>query len=170
MNTRAAAALLALTVAGCAAIPPPPPPPPPPSSENTFRRQDFAWSIVQGRNSISGTLAQGWRCAGGSVGLTPETPYSRSRIRRLYGSTDRAVRSVEEIRSRQVSEARDDYSAYVRTTTCDQRNRFRFERLPDGAWYVIARANPPGSGGDEPKAVMRRVVTVGGRAISVTLP
>src|SRR5689334_9102850 len=66
------------------------PPPPPPPSSGGFRDADFAWSTGPGSGQISGAL--GYRGAAArytckDVVLTPETPWSRSRMRALYLST-----------------------------------------------------------------------------------
>lgn len=135
----------------------------------TFSASDFAWSEARGRNTVQGRVAyRDWTCGGGAVGLTPDTPYSRSRVARLYGSTASAVLPVAEVRSRQVSEAGDDYSRFVRTTRCDDAGAFRFDSLPDGSWFVIGRARPQAGG--EGVALMKRVQTRGGRVVAVQLP
>jgi hypothetical protein len=161
-----AAAVLASLAAGCASV------------ESTgagesrpvvFSASDFAWSQAAGRNTLQGRVAyRDWTCGGGPVGLTPDTPYSRSRVARLYGSTTSAALPVETVRSRQVGEAGDDYSAFVRTTRCDANGAFRFENLPDGSWFVIGRARPRAGG--EGVALMKRVQTRGGRVAVVQLP
>jgi hypothetical protein len=116
----------------------PPPPPPPPHNE-------FEWSAANGANVIQGDGI--WRrdghtfsCAGASVGLTPETPYTRQRMIELYGSDEAAIRGVAEVRARSAKAPTRDYRAYVRSTECDSRGRFVFRGLPDGGWFVIVRA------------------------------
>lgn len=168
-------ALAGASLAACAttegpsgAIPPPPAPPPneQPPSANVFRQQDFAWSTVPGRASIQGAL--GYRagqvrygCQGGDVVLTPETPWSRRRMTILYGSPVSAAVPVATVRARTPSAPSGDYAAFVRHASCDAANKFTFNGLPDGAWFVITVAKPVGGAG-EPVAVMRRVETRGG--------
>lgn len=133
-----------LLLAGCQTVPsakhaerlPPPPPPPP--------RNEFAWSVGNGANSVEGSAV--WRsnghlfsCAGQSVALTPETPYTRERMVQLYGSDVEATRTVEEVRARSSGPPKRDYSAYVHSTQCDAHGQFAFHGLPDGGWFVIAR-------------------------------
>lgn len=157
------AAALSALVSACATAPAPRE-----SAPTTFRVQDFAWSEATGRNSLAGRVAyRDWSCAGGAVGLTPDTPYSRSRVARLYGSTEKAVLPVADVRSRQVGEARDDYSRFVRQTRCDAQGRYRFEGLPDGSWFLIGRARP--ADGGEGVALMRRVTVRGGKAVAADL-
>lgn len=162
-----AAAALAAIVAGCATTQPPPPPEQ--ARSVAFSAADFAWSQTQGKNAVQGRIAyKDWTCGGGAVGLTPDTPYSRSRVARLYGSTESAVLPVSEVRSRQVSEAGDDYSTFVRTTRCDDGGAYRFDGLPEGSWFLIGRARPEGGG--DGVALMKRVTTRGGRVVAASLP
>jgi len=136
----------------------------------TFSSADFAWSTAVGDNSVAGRIAyvgggRAWSCAG-SVGLTPETAWTRQRFQTLYGSTERAAIPVAIVRERTVAEASSDYQAFVRSTTCDAQGRFRFDNLPMGSWFIIA---PVTSDGAEPVVLMRRVTTRGGQVASVTL-
>jgi hypothetical protein len=151
-------------------------PPPPPGfgrpSASTFRAADFAWSTEAGRGGIAGQVSyhQGktrFSCAHGTVILTPETPWTRRRMKILYGSTESAAAPAEEVRARTPSAPSGDYSAFVRRTTCDGANRFNFGGLPDGAWYAITIAKPPGGG--EGIALMKRVVTSAGKMTPLTL-
>jgi hypothetical protein len=156
----------AAALAACAPMRGPPPPPPPPSA-STFNAEDFAWSTGTGRGGIAGTVEyrQGrtrYGCARATVILTPETPWTRRRMRVLYGSTEAAAETADAVRSRTPSAPAGDYSAFVRRTTCDASSRFSFTGLPDGAWYAITIAKP--ASGDGPGlALMKRVVTKGGR-------
>lgn len=144
MKTRFSLLIAAgLLLAGCETGPtgpygpvPPPPPPPP--------RNEFAWSTANGPNVIEGSAV--WRrdhrtftCAGQSVALTPETPYTRRRMVELYGSDEQAIRSVAEVRARSAAGPSRDYRAYLRSTQCDGEGRFVFRGLPDGGWFVIVR-------------------------------
>lgn len=136
---------------------------------SAFDAADFAWSIAPGSASIDGQVqyrqeGRAFRCTG-SVGLTPETPYTRARFQTLYGSTDGAALPEAVVRARTVADPNADYRAYVRSETCTN-NAFRFDGLPDGGWFVIVRV---GGEGVEPTVLMRRVVTRGGRAVAVVL-
>lgn len=160
-----------LLLAGCETGPrepwgplPPPPPAPP--------RNEFEWSAANGANVIEGEAV--WRhagrtfsCAGQSVGLTPETPYTRQRMIGLYGSDETAIRTVAEVqaRSANVPQTR-DYRAYVRSTQCDSHGRFEFRGLPDGGWYVIVRAASPAG---ESVVALRRAHAAGGETRTVRI-
>lgn len=133
-----------------------------------FNAEDFAWSTRAGGASIDGRIdyrrnGRNFDCTG-SVGLTPDTPYTRARIRTLYGSTERAAVPEAIVRARTVADPSADYRSYVRSTTCEN-DRFSFSGLPDGGWFVIV---PVSAGGDDRVVLMRHVVTRNGR-VSVTL-
>lgn len=167
-RTAAAVGLGAAALAACA--PAPGPGPIGVAMSSTFDIDDFAWSNAPGQGVIEGEArysrdGRAFACAG-SVGLTPETPYTRHRFLGLYGSLDQAALPASVVRARTVGEASDDYRAYVRDTTCDAQGRFRFEGLPDGGWFVIA---PVRAEGEEPVVLMRRVRTESGRVTAVTL-
>lgn len=170
--------LAALALSACAPTlgPPPPgrrPPPPPPSAgPANFSAADFAWSQAPGRNGIQGSLAYrngggAYTCAGSGVVLTPETPWSRRRMNVLYGSTERAALPAEEVRKRTPSAPPGDAGPFVKRTTCDAASRFSFQGLPNGAWYAITIARPAAQPQGGTIALMRRVVTRGGRVTQV---
>lgn len=135
---------------------------------SAFSAADFAWSERSGPASIDGRVdyrrdGQAFACTG-SVVLTPATPYTRHRFQTLYGSTDRAALPASVVRSRNVPDPNGDYRSYVRQTTCAN-NRFAYDGLPDGEWFVIATV----SAGGDPIVLMQRVQTRGGRRVPVTL-
>lgn len=144
-----------------------------PAGAAEFRPSDFAWSQAPGRNGIDGRLIyrQGqtrFTCAGSGVVLTPETPWTRRRMSILYASAQAAALPADEVRARTPSAPNADYSGFVRTTTCNTASHFSFSGLPDGSWFVIAMARP--AAGDGPSmAIMRRVVTRGGRTVALDL-
>jgi len=178
-------ASLAVLAAGCADLRPEPletpapvsaPPPPPPPSE-------FAWSTAPGRNAIQGQIAYSdrvgryWVCAGQSVALMPRTPSTDLRMQALYGSADRALEPVADVRAHSGAVRGEDPGPYVRTTVCDSGNRFAFSGLPDGVYFLIARvhlehAHSKGAPavGEDGLALMQRVAVSGGVARQLTLP
>lgn len=122
-----------------------------------FQPEDFAWSAAAGQGTINGRVdyregGQVFACVG-SVGLTPDTPYTRQRFRTLYGSTERAAVPAAVVRARDVPDPNADYRAFVRSTRCEN-GRFSFTGLPSGSWFLIA---PVRAEGGEPVALMRRV-------------
>ena len=162
--------LAAMAVMGAACAPTtmtgPMMPPPPPST--AFSTEAFAWSTSGGRNGIEGRVSfqregAAYACTG-SVALTPDTPYTRQRFATLYGSTSQAAVPEAVVRARTVADPNADYRSFVRSTTCTD-GRFTFAGLPDGGWFIIT----PVSAGGERVILMRRVVTRGGRVLTVTL-
>ena len=136
-------------------------PPPPPPGNGGFHASDFAWSTASGAGQIVGVLASKGAAARYTcqeVVLTPETPWSRNRMRTLYLSTAAAAVPVEDVRARTPAES-NDYAKYARRATCSAAGRFSFTGLPDGGWYVITVAAPVGGG--QRMAVMRRAETHG---------
>ncbi len=131
-----------------------------------FQPSDFAWSALRGASSVDGVLAYRggsgrYTCEGGDVILTPETAWSRRRMVILYGSANAAAVPVSIVRARTPGAPAGDYARFVRKATCDGANRFRFDGLPDGSWFVITIAKPV-DGHGETVAVTRRVETRGG--------
>lgn len=153
-------------------------PPPPsrittPTPDTQFRASDFAWSKAPGRNVLAGQVtyhagALRYGCAGSPVVLTPETPWSKKRIGVLYLSTERAALPIDDVRGRSDIAPPGNSEPYVRKVTCDGASRFTFSGLPDGAWYVVVPAKPVDGKGPT-LALMRRVVTRGGRTASFDL-
>lgn len=139
----------------------PPPPPPPSSSNGGFHDSDFGWSTASGSGQIVGALAYKGAAAHYTcqdVVLTPDTPWSRARMRMLYLSTTSSAVPVEDVRTRTPAET-NNYAKYARRAVCNAAGHFSFTDLPNGGWYVITVAAPVGGG---PRmAVMRRVETSG---------
>lgn len=152
-------------------LPPPPPPPPPvgvPSGifiQTPFRAEDFAWSTAPGTAHIRGFTSPTQSCAGNAVALTPETPYSRERIGRLYGSTEYAVVPTAVVRSKIIANDNPAMRGYVRSARCDSAGAFAFDNLPAGAFFIIAEVGDPTG----PRVVMRRVTAVAGRILQAPL-
>ena len=166
-----------LMVSACATDGAPPPPArvaPAAPATDAFRIGDFAWSTVPGKGGIDGQLkyaphGQPYSCASAGVLLTPDTPWVRSRMTILYNSYVAATLPAEEVRRRTPPERSQDYSVFVRRTTCDAAGHFAFSGLPDGTFYVItvARAVPVTAAPE--MAIMRRVTIDGGRTQKVGL-
>lgn len=169
----AAAALLGLLTACAPTLGPPPPRTSAPPGDASFRAGDFAWAQAPGRNALMGrlTFRQGpvvYSCAGASVILTPETPWSRRRMAVLYKSDVRSALPSDEVRARTPQAPPGDSGPFIKRTTCDGADHFSFTGLPDGAWYVVTIGKPVG-GGSPSMAFMRRVMTRGGRVTTFDL-
>lgn len=86
----------------------------------------------------------------------------------LYGSAISAAVPVSIVRARTPTAGAGDYARYVRRTTCDAADRFSFQGLPDGAWYVITIGKPM-DGEGEPLAITRRVeIRAGVRTVTLS--
>jgi hypothetical protein len=138
------------------------------ASSSEFSADAFAWSTRGGQASIEGRVAfaqdgKTFSCVG-NVGLIPDTSYTRARMQRLYGSTERAAVPAAVVRARSAGEQGADYRSYERAQPCAE-GAFRFTGLPDGSWFLIS----PVKAGDDIVVVMKRVQTRGGRMINVTL-
>ncbi|WP_372784122.1 hypothetical protein [Phenylobacterium sp.] len=170
----AAAALLG-SLTACAPTYGPSPPgrgPSLPAEDAAFRAGDFAWSKAPGHNALIGALnyrgsgSARYTCAGATVVLTPETPWSRRRMMVLYKSDQRSALPTDDVRSRTAQAPPGDSNPFVKRATCDNTDRVSFSGLPDGAWYAVTLAKPVAGASGPSVAVMRRVVTRGGRATS----
>ena len=170
-----AAAALAGLVSACApTLGPPPPGMALNVPDESFRAGDFAWSQTAGHNAIMGRLAVQtgpvhYTCTGSTVVLTPETPWSRRRMIVLYKSDLRSALPTNEVRGRAPQAPPGDSDPFVRRATCDAADHFSFANLPDGAWYVVTLAKPAAGAAGESMALMRRVVTKGGKAVVAEL-
>lgn len=145
-----------------------------PAASAAFRTADFAWSKAAGAGRIDGQLTfapkgVAYGCSGSTVVLTPETPWVRSRMMILYQSTEQARLPAAEVRGRTPPERSQDYSSFVRRTTCDAASKFSFTGLPDGAWFVITVAKSVNPGQGQDMALMRRVTIKKGGAVQARL-
>jgi hypothetical protein len=167
---RLSVVLLPLAAAACATAPMAPMAPFPPPSNNMvfieapYTPADYSWSAARGHNGIRGSSPAGHTCAGATVGLTPDGPYSRERILRLYGSAVRADRTVADIRAKTITNDNPDLARFVRRAKCDAAGRFAFDALPDGGYFLIAQVAGP-----VPLALMRHVNLRGGNVEPVAL-
>lgn len=177
MNARLVCAMGVVLMLGACASPggPTPGASVAPAASAAFKATDFAWSQAPGKGGIDGQLTynpagQAFTCASSAVVLTPETPWVKRRMMILYNSEQSAALPAAEVRGRTPPERSQDYSAFVRRTTCDAQNHFAFSGLPDGAWFVITVAKPvaPGATGRD-VAIMRRVTLRNGQVAKVKL-
>ncbi|QLQ13901.1 MAG: hypothetical protein HZY74_12400 [Brevundimonas sp.] len=138
-----------------------------PGNPSAFRAEDFAWSTQTGTSAVEGRVnfsrdGQSYNCTG-SVGLTPDTPYTRRRFQNLYGSIELAALPEAVIRARNVADPAEDYRSFVRAAHCND-NTFRFADLPVGSWFLVT---PVSAGGEDRVVLMRRVETRADRTTNV---
>lgn len=181
LRSAALAVFGAALLAGCATPPAAPGPAPGGRAAASPRSvaSEFAWAAAPGSNRLKGVVAYRpdrrtrWGCDGQSVVLMPDAPASRARVVALYGSDSFAVRPVEEVKSHSAGLGEVSFDDYVRHTACDASGAFSFDGVPDGGWYVVARAvqlRPKPAAGDEGVAIMQRIVLAGGRETEVRVP
>ena len=142
---------------------------PPPA----FTASDFAWSQASGGASVRGSAlysprGRAWSCTADGATLIPDAPYTRWRMERLYAAVDRGRATAAETRARQVA-APAEFTPLVRTASCDTYNRFRFDGLAPGVWYVVATMRPPSGAAGDAVQLMRRVEVDAGETEAVTL-
>jgi len=143
----------------------------------SFNPSEFEWARKDGNNAISGFAVlrtvggEARTCAGLPAYLGPDSAYTRERIMKIYGSTEKGTRAAND----PLKFTNDDasYRSILRETRCDGQGGFTFEKVPDGTWYVttsvVWKANPSSplfEGGN----MMRRVEVRGGQTAKVTLP
>lgn len=116
---------------------------PPAILETPFQASDYAWSQAQGTNAVMGnavmrTVAGDAKtCAALPVSLIPDGAYTRERMMRIYGNTERGFRSAAQggVFFQNDTPA---FRALVRETICDAQGNFTFQGLPDGEYYVVS--------------------------------
>ena len=118
-----------------------------------------------GAARIQGLTAADASCAGKAVALTPSTPYSRERIRALYGSVDYAVLPMAAVRAKTIVNDNPAMRGYVRAARCDAKGTFVFDKLPAGPYFIITEVDDAAGA----KVIMRRVQAVAGRTLQAPL-
>jgi len=137
------------------------PPPSRPVSLMTRLPPPYAegeWALRRGRNTIEGRVAVRQpdgtvtTCADNAASLIPVTPSTRARMDALYGRDRNFALVGSEHPSRDPAMER-----LVRHEPCDEGGRFRFTRVADGDYFVVAGVPEP-----EPSSVKKEVSVRGG--------
>lgn len=152
-----------------ATAPPPVAAGPPPE----FSPAEFAWAQASGDASIRGSALYSpgnrvWTCTADGATLIPDAPYARWRVERLYRDVERGRATVADVRARE-PDTPAEYATVVRTAACDTYNRFRFDGLAPGTWYVTVTMRPPSGAAGEAVRLMRRVELSAGESEAVTV-
>jgi hypothetical protein len=146
--------------------------PKPHLTTSLFEEQEVAWFEIEGDGVIEGSALYRKNdgaivsCAGQSVSLFPKSSYAAERLNFLYGSLSGGTNDVLNYRTADTPDPR-----YLRTTKeafCDLSGEFRFEKLPDGEYFVIAKVfwgNPIQGGAN----IMRPVVLKGEPRVKLML-
>jgi len=127
-----------------------------------------AFINLEGHASISGqafvrqTNGKLLRAVGTDVFLIPRTAYADERIAAIYGEGDKQKWA-------RVPDADPLYEQYMRKTVASSGGSFRFERVPDGAYYVVAMIFLPGEFVSAEFPILERVTVSGGRSVRVVM-
>lgn len=160
------ATAVAVVVAGCAS---------PHPLKSRFDPHEVSFAAGSGTNTIAGDgfvrtrTGEIRHCGGLEVSLVPDSTYARERLNTIYGNTIEGYRNVSDTGVR-FSHNDPRYFASHRVSRCDAKGHFRFERVPDGTYYVITSVHfsdpySHRSGG----TLMRRVIVAGGTTKTVLL-
>lgn len=164
------AGFAAIVLAGCATVPPV-------VMTTTFNPAEVAWASAVGTNTINGNAVlrtvggEVRTCAGFEAVLSPVSAYSTEMMGAQFGSSTRGYTSYwKEV----TSDPR--YRDTNRRTTCDSQGNFRFDRLPDGEYFVITSVtwSAPTGGrysymASQGGGMMQRVSVAGGETKSIVL-
>ncbi len=158
-------ALSALTLAACGTtgpsfVPPelaaPPPPPPPPGAIEGHG----AFRLADGRAT----------CAGFSVALMPDRPRYRARFQALYGSTERTMEPVSEVKARSAKLPASPDTAPIASASCDARGEFGFPSVVSDRYFLIMHVKlKPASVGHDDYVLLQPVTVTPGQTTVVTL-
>ena len=161
-----------VVISACApttALPPPAAAGPPP----VFTLSDYTWAQTAGDAEIRGSALYSprgavWTCTADGVTAIPDGAYARWRVDRVWGATERGMATAAQRTARE-PDTPAEFAPLVRTSACDAYNRFRFDGLAPGTWYVVATMRPPAGSSAEPVHLMRRVELSPGESESVTV-
>ena len=103
-------------------------------------------------------------CAGATVDLFPQTPYSRERVLNLYGTITQPSQGT-----RFLDDPDPRYLELTRETICDADGNFRFADVPDGEYFVIARVQWEVASSTQGGPVMAPAAVSGGEEVHVLI-
>lgn len=134
---------------------------------------DLAKSLMtEGPNTIRGGAFMRQRgggvvtCAGQYVRLIPSTEYARRRMAALYNSGDSGSNQGREFK---FVPDWPDYYTYTKVVKCDAQGNFAFEKVADGAFFVVAQITWEVGGNTQGGNLMQWVKVSGGSTATATL-
>jgi hypothetical protein len=138
-----------------------------------FDQKEASRLVKEGANTVKGNAfmrQQGGSivtCAGQTVYLIPATAYAKQRMLALYGNTERGV-SAARMYYKFIPDP-PEYRALMRTSKCDSKGNFVFERVSDGEFFIAVLVS--WQVGDSPQGgqLMHRVSVRGGQTSSVVM-
>lgn len=124
---------------------------------------------VEGKASISGqafvrqSSGKLLRAVGTDIYLIPRTAYSDERMAAVYGEGNTKKWG------RNLADADPAYEEYMRKTVASSGGSFRFDRVADGGYYVVAMIFVPGEYSGFEFPILERVTVKGGRSVKVVM-
>lgn len=159
----AAAMLLAFGLTACASFGKPV------VMTQTFDPAAAAFINKEGKASISGQAfvrqpdGKVLRALGTDIYLVPRTAYADERFAAIYGSGDKPKWGVR------VPDADPLYEQATRKTVATSGGSFRFERVADGNYYVVAMIFIPGGYTSIEFPIIERVTIANGRSARIVM-
>lgn len=111
--------------------------------KNTFNSDEIAWVMEKGTSTVFGTayltLEDGKKkgCANFHVELLPVAGYSSERIFNNYGNNTAGQILLSQNPPKFNPDVK-EYHEMLLSTNCDSENKFRFNDVPKGDYYLIA--------------------------------
>lgn len=123
----------------------------------------------EGKASISGQAfvrqpdGKVWRALGTDVYLVPRTAYADERFAAIYGTGDTQRWGPR------VPEADPRYEQAMRKTVATSGGSFRFDRVADGNYFVMAMIFMPGEYSGTEFPIIERVTVKDGRSVRIVM-
>lgn len=103
------------------------------------------------------------RAVGTDIYLIPRTAYSDERIAALYGDGKQLRWGAN------VPEADPLFEHYMRKTVASSGGSFKFDRVADGEYYIVAMIHLPSDHVFRQFPIMERVIVTGGKSVRVVM-
>ena len=135
----------------------------------TFDPAAAAFINREGKASISGQAfvrqpdGKVWRALGTDIYLVPRTAYADERFAAIYGVGDKQKWGAR------VQDADPRYEQAMRRTVASSGGSFRFDRVADGSYYVVAMIFMPGEYYGREFPIIERVAVRDGRSVRVVM-
>lgn len=140
--------------------------------QNAFDEAQAQALVKDGTNKISGNafLRQAGggvvTCAGNTVSLIPATEYAKERMIAIYGGQEGVLTSRTAPRFNPDVPA---YRKYIKTTPCDSRGDFEFDKVADGEFFLTTTVSWLVGGYTQGSALMQKVTLSGGKTEKVIM-
>lgn len=151
--------------------------PPQITLQNSFNAADYTWAEADGQNVVTGSAllrtvgGEVRTCGGLTVNLLPDVPYSRERMIAFYGNAGGGYLPANSVRATMIFMNEPfEYSRVGRGATCDAQGNFRFTKVADGAYFVIAEVTWGAPYvGTQGGRIMQRVEVDGGQTVELIM-